>query len=51
MREKVDRFCIYCRKPMRKDERIEMGWSVMTGKLAVCSETCCLKWNTRGGGK
>lgn len=51
MRERVDRFCIYCRKPMRRIERIEMGWSVMTGKLAVCSKACRLKWNTRGGWK
>ena len=47
-REKIDRWCMYCRKPMRRKERIEMGWSVATGKIAVCSPECQRKWNTGG---
>jgi len=44
-REKTDRYCMQCRKPMRRAERVEMGWSVMTGRIAVCSEACRLRWN------
>jgi len=47
-REKIDRYCMQCRKPMRRRERIEMGWSVMTGRIAVCSQKCCRQWNTGG---
>jgi hypothetical protein len=46
-REKTDRFCMQCRRPMRRTDRIEMGWSVMTGRTAVCSKACLDKWNYR----
>lgn len=45
---KRDPYCMWCRKRMRIVERIEMGWSVMTGKIAVCSESCRLAYNTQG---
>jgi hypothetical protein len=44
----VDRFCMWCRKPMTRAQRIEMGFSVMHGRQAVCSERCRLLWNTQG---
>ena len=47
-REKIDRWCMYCRKALRRKTRIEMGWSVMTGRIAVCSVECRDKWNTKG---
>ena len=48
-REPVDRYCMQCRKPMRRAERIEMGWSVMTGRTAVCSDECRRVWNEGRG--
>jgi len=45
---KRDRWCMVCRNGMRRAERIEMGWSVMTGAIAVCSKECQDKFN-RGG--
>ena len=50
-REPVDRFCLVCQKRMERTERIEMGWSVTKGNIAVCSEKCRRRYNdpfTRG---
>ena len=51
MREKRDPRCMWCQKRMRLAQRIEMGWSVMTGQIAVCSEACRMLWNTKGASR
>ena len=45
---KSDPRCMQCLKRMRRAERIEMGWSVMTGAIAVCSKKCQMAYNTGG---
>jgi hypothetical protein len=47
-KERVDRTCMWCQKRMTPESRIEMGWSVMTGNQAVCSERCRLLWEYAG---
>lgn len=48
---KSDRYCMWCKKTMRRSQRIEMGISVMTGAIAVCSKKRQRKYNTQGAGE
>lgn len=34
------RFCMQCHKSMKRVQRIEMGWSVMTGKSYRSTRNC-----------
>ena len=43
----TDPMCQCCKKRMKHKDRLELGFSVMTGKIALCSEECVRLYNCK----
>ena len=46
MSEPEQKFCDQCGKWLKRGLGIEIGWSVMHGKMKVCSQKCLDRLNS-----